>query len=251
MHNSDPNDQIKSGMEGNQACLQCHDDFKLDITGHTHHAADSSGSLCYNCHMHHTTYGLLKAIRSHEIESPSVSTTVQTGRIHACNACHLDKSLGWTAEYTQQWYGEATPMLSPEQRDISAALLHLLQGDAGQRAIAAWHMGWEPARIASREGWLAPFLAEILSDPYSVVRYIAFRSLRQQPGFEKFRYDYTLSMDSLRSSVDKAKDHWQANNQDANIASPEILIDDGGRVMQQRVEDIMSRRDDKPIDLLE
>jgi hypothetical protein len=34
------------------------------VTAHTHHASNSSGNECYNCHMPHTTYGVLSAIRS-------------------------------------------------------------------------------------------------------------------------------------------------------------------------------------------
>lgn len=64
-----------------------------------------------------------------------------------------------------------------------------LQGDAAQRVIAAWHLGWEPARKISREDWQAPILAELLNDPYSVVRYVSYRSLQKLPGFEKFTYD--------------------------------------------------------------
>jgi len=59
-------DQLKRGMRGNQACIQCHHELadSKTLTDHTHHAADSSGSKCYNCHMSQTTYGLLKANRS-------------------------------------------------------------------------------------------------------------------------------------------------------------------------------------------
>ena len=49
----------------NKACLNCHAEIADDIPGHTHHKPDSSGSDCNNCHMPHTVYGLLSAIRSH------------------------------------------------------------------------------------------------------------------------------------------------------------------------------------------
>ena len=85
------NDQLTSGMDGDEACLQCHESFAAGLTSHTHHRADSEGSRCYNCHMPHTTYGLLKAIRSHTIDSPNVAVDLETGRPNACNLCHLDK----------------------------------------------------------------------------------------------------------------------------------------------------------------
>ena len=65
-------DQMKPDMRENSACLQCHAEYKSDemLTKHTHHSAGSSGSNCYNCHMPHTTLGLMKAMRSHTIDSP-------------------------------------------------------------------------------------------------------------------------------------------------------------------------------------
>src|SRR4029078_8568217 len=111
-------------------CLQCHADEKYATRGHTHHEASSSGSRCYNCHMPHTTYGLLKAIRSHTIDIPSVAASVQVGRPNACNLCHGDQTLGWTARYLQEWYSIAPPDLEDDQRNISAAVLWALQGDA-------------------------------------------------------------------------------------------------------------------------
>ena len=105
MHESDPNDQLSLGGISNEACLQCHQAIDEDLAGHTHHAADSSGSQCYNCHMPYTTYGLLKSIRSHWIDSPSVAASVETGRPNACNQCHLDRTLAWTGEALAEWYG--------------------------------------------------------------------------------------------------------------------------------------------------
>ena len=51
--------QLRPRMEGNQACVQCHTAFEAKLEEHTHHRAMSTGSLCYNCHLPHTTYGLL------------------------------------------------------------------------------------------------------------------------------------------------------------------------------------------------
>ena len=88
--------------------------------------------------MPHTTYGLLKAIRSHEIDSPSVQSTLSTGRPNACNLCHLNKSLAWTAEHLTSWYGESPVELSDDERTIAASVLWALRGDAAQRR---WSLG--------------------------------------------------------------------------------------------------------------
>ncbi len=53
----------------------------------------------------------------------------------------------------------------------------MLGGDAGQRALVAWHAGFEPAQQASGEDWLAPALTRLLQDDYLVIRIIAERAL--------------------------------------------------------------------------
>src|SRR5262249_24284732 len=51
MHRSSPTNQLAEAMESNQACLQCHASIGKALIEHTHHAPESSGSLCDNCHM--------------------------------------------------------------------------------------------------------------------------------------------------------------------------------------------------------
>ena len=76
------------------------------------------------------------------------------------------------------------------EQGIAESLEGLLSGNAVERATYAWHYGWKPAQQASQTHWMAPFLAELLNDPYSAVRFIAGRSLESLPGFEKLGYDY-------------------------------------------------------------
>jgi hypothetical protein len=172
-------DQLSPRAIGDAACAQCH---TID-SAHSRHRAGSSGSACENCHMPHTTYGLLKTIRSHQISSPSVQATLDTGRPNACNLCHLDRTLGWTADRLAAWYGAPRPSLSDDEESVAASVLWLLKGDAGQRAIVAQAMGWRAAQDASGAGWLAPYLALTQKDQYDAVRLIAARSARTLPPF--------------------------------------------------------------------
>ncbi len=128
--------QLKPGMDGNRACVQCHNRFNAttQVTQHTHHLADSSGSKCYNCHMPNTTYGILKATRSHQINSPRVQDSLQTGRPNACNQCHQDKTLAWSADNLANWYKQPKPKLSADDQQIAAMVRWALSGDAGQRS---------------------------------------------------------------------------------------------------------------------
>ncbi len=125
MHQGDPNHQLKEGMRTNAACYSCHESYRDKLVEHTHHAADSSGSLCHNCHMPHQVYSLLDIHRTHRIMTPRVRDSMGTGKPHACNLCHLDKSLGWTSDQLQKWYGTKPEPLSDDDRTIASSVLHL------------------------------------------------------------------------------------------------------------------------------
>jgi predicted CXXCH cytochrome family protein len=183
----EPADQlVETPMDA--VCLDCHGANAYDVASHTRHPRDSAGSRCVNCHMPHTTYGLFVAMRSHRIDSPSAESSLRSGRPNACNLCHLDRGLAWTAKYLAEWYGAETP--SQESPDVPAGALWALSGDAAQRAVAAWHLGWPPAQQATREGFAAPILATLLADPYAAVRRVAANALAGEPGFESLGFDF-------------------------------------------------------------
>jgi len=252
MHKSDPNDQLAERMETNHACVQCHKSHGETLEAHTHHAPNSTGSLCYNCHMPHTTYGLLKAIRSHTIDSPSVQSSLETGRPNACNLCHLDKTLGWTAGHLSQWHGAPKPDLNSDEQTIAAALLWLLKGDAGQRALVAWSMGWEPAKQASGEKWLPPFLIEGLKDPYAAVRYIAERSLKRLPGFRDVVFDFVGSPDERTRAAEHALQAWnETRSKTLDRAGAEVLMPDDGKLARATIDRLLRERNHRSIELQE
>jgi len=223
--------------------------MKENVSAHTRHVANSSGSLCYNCHMPHTTYGLLKGIRSHQIDSPNLKTSLATGRPNACNLCHLDKTLAWTQQNLSQWSGTENIDLTDEQKSVSAAILWILKGDAGQRAIAAWHLGWGPARLASGVEWMAPYISELLNDPYSAVRYIAARSLREFTEYRDFSYDYVANEDTRRQTANSLATLWQSTTKAKG--NPDLLIESNGRIDRNRLSELLQQRDLKAIHLRE
>jgi hypothetical protein len=253
LHQSDPNNQLAAGMETNEACLQCHTAMRNKVEQHTHHAASSSGSLCYNCHMPRTVYGLLKAIRSHQIDNPSVRKTVATGRPNACNLCHLDRSLGWTSKYLSEWYGQRPFALTDEQEKLSAAILWVTEGDAGQRALAAYSMGWQAARQVSGERWQAPFLAVLLDDPYSAVRYVAYRSLKSLPGESKqVSYDFIGPEAERQKAAREVLARWKnAGREQLDRTGAEILIAPTGALDEEKLGHLLQRRNNRSMDLQE
>jgi len=159
--------------------------------------------------MSYTTWGLLRAIRSHSIDSPRVVTSLRTGRPNACNQCHLDRTLQWSAESLQAWYEQPVPALSPDQQTIAASILWTLSGDAVQRALMAWSMGWSPAREISGTQWMVPYLATLLADPYDAVRFNAQRTLRLYPEYESVCRDSVLG--ATRDQQDRMLQHILAD----------------------------------------
>jgi len=248
------NDQLGEGMRENQACTQCHQEYRDadTLTGHTHHTAESSGSNCYNCHMSYTTYGLMKAIRSHEISSPDVTVNLETGRPNACNQCHLDKTLAWSAERLSRWYDIAAPELLADERSVAASVQWLLSGDAGLRALMAWSYGWDAARQASGSEWMAPYLGQLLQDPYDLVRYNAYHSLRKLPGFESFKYDYVGDPYYHPKATYRVWDKWSFEVHSIDIeAARALLIDESGHLLKEEYDRLLELRDDYPINLIQ
>jgi hypothetical protein len=246
--------QLWPDSDGNRACVQCHAPFTDTghLTRHTHHPAGSPGSTCYNCHMPYTTYGILKAARSHQVHSPSVLQSQQTGRPNACNQCHQDKTLAWTADALAAWYKQPRPKLSADEEQIAASALWALRGDAGQRALTAWSFGWGPAHQASGNNWQALYLAQLLDDPYDAVRFVAHRSLKRLPGFGTFDYDFVAPAGARSGAVQRARGVWVG----ARSASPrsfarETLIDPAGRVLESDFQRLLKLRDDRPLDISE
>jgi predicted CXXCH cytochrome family protein len=248
MHDSDPVDQLKTGMQGNAACTQCHQEpkFTRDLATHTFHAATSPGSECMNCHMPYSTYALLGGIRSHQIESPTIAGSARYGTPNACNLCHLDRTLAWTQQYLRERYQQPTQTLSEAQQTVSAAVLWLLSGHAAQRVIAAWHAGWAPAQQASGDDWLAPIQARLLEDPYGVVRYVAADALRSMPGFKDFSYDFLAGPAELKRSREQAVQQWRERPAPRHTGRA-ILLQDDGRLMESAVEELLRQRDNRRV----
>jgi predicted CXXCH cytochrome family protein len=180
-HGGDPNHMLKPRMRTNEACYHCHADYRHRLAEHTRHPVDSPGSHCFNCHMPHVVYSLMSTHRSHRIQTPDLQSSLGTGKPHACNLCHLDKSLGWTRDQLSQWpNGKTTAAgtLSPDEEAIASAVLLLSQGDARTRVIVAGAFDHPAARQASGTDWIGSLLTRLIEDErYPAVRLLAHRAL--------------------------------------------------------------------------
>lgn len=249
------NDQLSiEGVEG-ESCLRCHQDLRsaAALMAHTHHRSDSTGSSCYNCHMPHTTYGLVKAIRSHEISSPSAASTSEHGRPNACNLCHVDKTLQWTATTLQEWYGIAEPTsLSDDQRSIADAILWSLSGDAGQRALAAAALGWAPAQEISRTDWMVPVLSQLMLDPYDAVRHVAHKSLRTLSRYQDIEFRFAAAEDQRKLVVAQVMRRWKGDTDRRKaVANRSVLILENGEIDREAYGRLFRNRDQRQVLLAE
>ena len=230
------------------ACLQCHAKIRSDVPAHTHHAAESPGSVCANCHLPHVAAGVLRAVRSHQVASPSVRESVATGRPNACNLCHLDRTLAWTAAQLAVWYGQKAPELSADERQVSTGVLWLMKGDAQQRALVAWSMGWAPAQRAAGRDWFHPFLFVGMQDPYAAVRYISWQSLQTLPGLAGFEFDFTDESPDLNRTVGAGYQQWLKGLKPGTQVFPEETgLQPDGRFRAESFQRLLLQRDQFPL----
>jgi hypothetical protein len=136
----------------------------------------------------------------------------------------------------------------------SAAVSWLFSGDAGQRALLAWALGWQPARVASDgDRWIAPLLALTLDDPYDAVRQIAARSLQHQPGFEASHYDVAVDRTRGQDAMADALAHWKAapHKPLASGLADSVLLDEHGLPRTEEIEHLKHARNNRPVALRE
>jgi predicted CXXCH cytochrome family protein len=237
LHESDPDGLVADGAKGDGRCLGCHPAIGHALAAHTHHRADSPGSRCYNCHMPRTVYGLLKAIRNHRIDSPHVTDgTRGDERPNACNLCHVDRSRAWAAQTLAGWYHQAVPAVAED--GTPAAVEWLLSGDAVLRAIAAWHLGWDSARLASPNADAVPYLVAATADPYAAVRYVAIHALKKlDPDTD---VDYLAPDDDRKRAGDAILRRWAERHPQADLAA-----------IQARITRLIEQRDETPVRAME
>ena len=252
MHDSEPDDQLRRGQSADAPCVKCHGDIAALGSKHTQHATGSAGASCVNCHMPYTSYALFKAIRSHRIDSPSAVATAEHGRPNACNLCHLDRTLAWTAEHVDAWYGRK-PGRSAAENDAfgsttARAVEELLAGDAATRAVVAAAFGRADAQAASGSDWEAAFLAELLDDPYAAVRKVAGGALATLPGYSDFPYDFAASAGQRREARQRGLERVAIRPRSGDPALP---LDQDGRRDDTRVRALLAGRDQHPITISE
>ncbi len=233
MHRAaDPAGQIAPDRTGDRGCTTCH----ADTRAHSHHPAGSPGSACVSCHMPKTSYALLSAVRSHRIDSPSVASTLATGRPNACNLCHVDRTLAWTSRWLGEWFGAPLPPIEDDRARIAAGVRDGIAGDAGVRALIADALGSRDALAASGAKLSIAVLEEMQRDPYAAVRFIASRSLRKLE-----------AQTQSGSGHDAAPPGRQRTPEELDA----LMLAPDGRLDPARLRALLAERDDRAITIAE
>jgi len=246
MHGPTPDTQLRPGFAGDTACAECHGELVDSPVVHSKHPAGTAG--CYDCHLPYTTYGLLGAARAHRIDIPAPMDMEALGRPNACNLCHLDRSVGWAEAQMSRWRGGG-PSNVVEGDDVAAGPRWLLAGDAAVRAIAAWHLGWAPARTtANVDEWAPPLLSVLLTDPYAAVRAIAGRSAAVGPDWNASDYDFVGPPAARQAIAADLLTAWSKRRRGAAV--PGLLLGQDG-VTDPRAQTLLRERDDRPVTVVE
>jgi hypothetical protein len=148
------------------ACARCHA-MTPDHGGHT-------STTCIDCHMPRIVQGIASMVRSHRISSPANPAMLGADGVNACNLCHLDRSVAWTAA-----------QLGVAGTDDRPAADAWLASDKSAVRIAAAHA------LAAKDGRAAaPRLTAILDSPIAYDRMWFLFALESALGRRLSRHDY-------------------------------------------------------------
>ena len=84
------------------------------------------------------------------------------------------------------------------------------------------------------------------------MRYIAQRSLRRLPGFQSFDYDFLAPPAQRTLAIERAMQTWNETRPESlDRTGARILINDAGVLDRNRITELLARRDDRPISMIE
>ena len=129
-------------------------------------------------------------------------------------------------------------------------MLWLLRGDAGQRALVAWSMGWPPAQQASGTGWMAPSLSVLMNDPYEAYASSPTARCDRCPG-SALRLRVHGATIERSAGVMRVMEVWRRSGSLAQAPNaPALLLEPDGS-MKADVTRLLRQRDHRRIDLPE
>jgi hypothetical protein len=103
----DCHDPHRGGFDESRAiaaCTGCHTAFATPQAAQIHSGHSATGATCLDCHMPRLVMGIDHVVRTHRISSPNDRAMLAAAAPNACNLCHLDRSIAWTAVELRRGY---------------------------------------------------------------------------------------------------------------------------------------------------
>ena len=145
-------------------------------------------------------------------------------------------------------------LLAAPEHELATGVVMSLLGDAGQRALLAAAMRRPEVQKAAGTAWMPAVLGVLMDDPYDAVRYVAGHALTTLPGFGDYAYDF----------VQRPRERPEVADDIAERAAPELLrvqragqlsealpFTPAGVLAPDQMRALLSRRDQRPVHLLE
>jgi hypothetical protein len=98
---------------------------------------------------------------------------------------------------------------------------------------------------------MAPFLAQLLDDPYDAVRFGAARSMTALPGLGAFAFDFVSPPAERRQAQLRTMATWDRSRTKPGRAAPERLMTATGEVDIPRVLALLKQRNNRAMLLRE
>lgn len=191
------------------ACVGCHDKYADPVAAQSHGAHSPAASVtCMDCHMPRIAQGIDEIVRSHRVSSPTNRDMLAAASINACNLCHLDRSIAWTARALEERY-DVVIDLKPEWLvryggpDAPVGPLWLGSVEPAERQAATAAYVRSPLGNKS-----LPLLMEQLNDPAPVNRMFALFGIQKLLGctLPPSQYDPTSPPADRRKQIDTLVD---------------------------------------------
>jgi predicted CXXCH cytochrome family protein len=194
------------GVEGDRVCQSCHQTLATPtaLRAHSHHAPNSAGSRCVNCHMPRKNLGLAYELtRYHRIGSPTAKERVERDRPLECALCHGDRSVEQIVLTMERWWNKrydrgALRRLYGENLGIQPLRAALIGGLPHEQAVAAASAAEQGRRD------LLPLVAHVMTNDYPLVRYFAKAAADKLNGSE-LPVDPSLP----REAIVEALERWE------------------------------------------
>ena len=92
-----------------------------------------------------------------------------------------------------------------------------------------------------------------MNDPYAAVRYIAHKSLINDPRLNNIKFDYTGSLSTRDEQIQSATDFWMIEilSREKTTSQPDLLIDNKGIPIETKARYFESKRNNQSITLQE